>query len=479
MGRKEKKNNDNQKKRKNKLNRLSKFSSNSDIEKEAIELLQECVRTETVNPPGNEMVLAKKLQEIFEAENNPLIATKIIETVPSRGNLIATITGSDPDNYPCWGFASHLDVVPIESESDWKYPPFSAELVQMEHDKFIWGRGTFDMKYIGVSQIMALFTHLREGFQPKGNIRFIFESDEERGGQEGMKILVEKYWEEVKVDCLITEGGGFKLPIGKDFAIQVGEKGKCQTRIKATGVPGHGSTPGSYDKFALYKMVEILNKIKETKQKIYMTNEYKNTINALSLPKIAKFLLKRKSIIKKLLAILSKATKQPFDKFFLPMITDTIAPTIVKCGQKENVISPYAELTLDIRTLPDHNHDFIYEKLENIIGEDLFKELELSPVDEVESTTSPINTDFYDILFEVTKSMYPGANLVPLFDVAGTDMKYHRKKGIPCYGFSFLLKDPDLSYEDLVGMSHAPNERISVTNLMLATEFVYRLIKRL
>ncbi|MBD3254706.1 MAG: hypothetical protein GF383_06415, partial [Candidatus Lokiarchaeota archaeon] len=134
MGRKEKNNNDSQMKRKNNLNRLSKFSSNSDVEKEAIELLQECVRTETVNPPGNEMVLAKKLQEKFEAENNPLIATKIIETVIGRGNLIVTITGSDPDNHPCWGFASHLDVVPIESESDWKYPPFSAELVQMEHD---------------------------------------------------------------------------------------------------------------------------------------------------------------------------------------------------------------------------------------------------------------------------------------------------------------------------------------------------------
>ena len=101
------------------------------------------------------------------------------------------------------------------------------------------------MKYMGVSNAMAIITLLREEFQPKGDIKLIFEADEEKGGKEGMEILVDKYWEDIKVDCLITESGGFKLPTGKDFAIQTGEKGKCQTKIKVRGVAGHGSIPGS------------------------------------------------------------------------------------------------------------------------------------------------------------------------------------------------------------------------------------------
>jgi len=210
-----------------------------------------------------------------------------------------------------------------------------------------------------------------------------------------------------------------------------------------------------------------------------MRDEYKNTVNAASLPKPFKFLLKRKSIIRKLLSLITKLTKEPFDKFFLPMITDTIAPTIIRGGNKVNVISPTAELTLDIRTLPDHNRDFIYKTLEKIIGKKLFKELELTPISEIESTTSPINTEFYPILLETTQEIYPGANFVPILDVAGTDMKFHRKKGVPCYGFCLMLKDPDLTYADLAGMSHAPNERCSVTHLMILTEFVYRLIKKL
>jgi acetylornithine deacetylase/succinyl-diaminopimelate desuccinylase-like protein len=460
------------------IHRMDKFSPDADLEQEAIQFLQMCIRTGTVNPPGNELQLAKKIREKFEKEENPLIQTKIIETKPGRGNLIVDIRGAEPENYDSWGFGSHLDVVPIENVENWDYPPFSGKIVELEHDRFIWGRGAFDMKNTGTAFTIAVLALLREGFQPKGNIKLIFEADEERGGEEGMAILVDQYWDEIKVDCFITEGGGFKLPIGKDFTIQVGEKGKCQTKIECEGVAGHGSTPGDYNKFAIYKLVDVLEKIRKWKPEIYMIDEYKHLVNALSLPGVFKFLLKRKSIIRPLLSVISSRTGDPFDKFLIPIITDTISPTIIKSGKKVNVISPHAELSLDIRILPGHNHDFIYNKLEEMIGSELFEELKLSPIDETASTTSPIDTKYYHIIGETLKEIYPGGNLVPLFDVGGTDMKHVRKKNIPCYGFSLLLKDPDLTYDELGSLAHAPNERISVNNLMIATEFAYRLMKK-
>jgi acetylornithine deacetylase/succinyl-diaminopimelate desuccinylase-like protein len=463
----------------NKLNRLDKFKGDSGVVRETIELLQTMVRTDTSNPPGNEMKLAKILKEIFQNEKNPLISTKIFETAPNRGNLLVKIKGSGPESSPSWGFAAHLDVVPAKSLDDWDYPPFSGEIVKMEHDQFIWGRGTFDMKQVGTSYIMAMLTLLREGFQPKGNIKLIFEADEERGGKEGMGILVDKYWEDIQVDCLITEGAGYKLPTGKDFAIQRGEKGKCQTKVEASGISGHGSTPESFNKYAIYKLVTVLNKIRKHKSEIHMIKEYKNTVNSASIPGIIKFLIKRKSIVRGVLKFLSKLTNEPFDKFFLPMITDTIVPTVIKAGHKVNVISPKAELLLDIRTLPDHDSNYIYNKLEKIFGKKLFQELKLSPIDQTDSTSSSIDTEYYKIIENTTREIYPGANLVPILDIAGTDMKHIRKKNIPCYGFNFMLKDPDLSYNDLINMSHAPNERVSVKNLMLATEFCYRLMKKL
>ena len=62
--------------------------------------------------------------------------------------------------------------------------------------------------------------------------------------------------------------------------------------------------------------IEVLEKLRKTKGKIYMREEYRKTVNAASLPKFFKFLLKRKSIIRALLSLISKLTKEPFDKFF-------------------------------------------------------------------------------------------------------------------------------------------------------------------
>ncbi|MGV9204874.1 MAG: M20/M25/M40 family metallo-hydrolase [Promethearchaeia archaeon] len=459
-----------------KVNRLDKFSNTSENAEEAIKLLQACIRVDTTNPPGKELRLAKDLKKVFDEEKSEIVNTKIIETVPNRGNLIVDLKGSNPENYPTWGFAAHLDVVPAPGE--WKHEPFSGDITETENDRYIWGRGAFDMKQIGVAHTIAFLTLLREGFRPMGNIKLIFEADEERGGNEGAKILVEDHYSDVKVDFLITEGGGFKLPTGSDFMIQRGEKGKCQTKLTISGVPGHGSTPPDYEKFAMYKMIKILEKIRERKSGLYLDEVYKKTINSLSIPPIAKFFLKKKQLIKPISKIGSKIIGQDLNRIIIPLITDTISPTIFNCGIKENVISPNAELTLDIRTLPGHDQEFIYDYLKELFGKELFKQLDLEPVDVVAASTSSINTPYYKQIDSVVKEMYPNANLIPVLGTGGTDMKHWRKKGIPCYGFSFMMKGADLSYGDFLGLAHAPNERISLTNLMLGTEFAYRLMRQ-
>jgi acetylornithine deacetylase/succinyl-diaminopimelate desuccinylase-like protein len=459
------------------VNRLEKFSSDSKIAEKTIELLQLCIQTDTTNPPGTVDVLTEILKEKFDAIQIDFMTTKLIETGQGKVNLIVDIKGAEPESYPTWGFSAHLDVVPAEGE--WQYPPFSGELVQMEHDRYIWGRGAMDMKQIVAANVMAVFTLLRENWRPKGDVKLIFEADEEVGGREGMKLLVENHFEDVKVDVCLTEGGGFQFPGTKSFLIARAEKGKCQTRIKVNGVSGHGSFPDPYEKFALYKLVTILEKIRKKKRKIYMDQVYLDTIQAIPLSGIIKFLLRRKSVVRPIVKFAAKLMKQDLVKMFLPLVTDTITPTIIRGGQKENVISPDAELTLDIRTLPGHDQELIYNSLRETIGDKLFNELELEPLHVMDGSISPINTPYYNAIEEVLQEMIPGAKLLPILATGATDNRYYRFKGIPGYGFSLLMKDEDLTYSELVSLAHAPDERISVRNLMLATEFVYRLMKRL
>lgn len=457
------------------IERLEKFSNSSEIAEQAIKLLQMCIQADTTNPPGNEITLARKLKEIFDKVDSSFLTTKLIETAPNRGNLIVDYQGTDPSNYPTWGFAAHLDVVP--APGDWDHPPFSGDITETENDRFIWGRGAFDMKQIAVAHMVALLTLIKEGFRPKGNLKLIFEADEERGGNKGAKLLVKNHYSDVKVDFLITEGGGFKFPTGDDFVIQRGEKGKCQTKLILSGTPGHGSTPPDYESFALYKMVRVLEKIRERKIELYLDGVYEKTVDSFSLPKIAKFLLKKKRLIKPLLNVGKRIVGLNLDRFVIPLISDTISPTIFKCGIKENVISPSAELTLDIRTLPSHDQDYIYRHLKEIIGNDLTEQLKFEPIDVVDASLSSIDTPYYEKINQVLQEMSPGATLVPILGTGGTDMKHWRRKGIPCYGFSLMMNGPDLGFSDFIGLAHAPNERISVTNLLLGTEFAYRLMK--
>ncbi len=459
--------------------RLDKFLPGTDLTEETIRLFQDTLILDTQNPPGNEMPLAVFLENKIKEESCGFIKTKIIETAPNRGNLIITVEGSEPDSHDTWGFAAHLDVVPVD-ETKWIHPPFSAARIQEKHDEFIWGRGSFDMKHTLTAYMMSLITLVREGWRPKGNIKLIFESDEERGGAEGMQILIDQYWEDVKVDFLITEGGGYQLPIGHDFVLQCGEKGKCQTKLIAQGVSGHGSTPDSYDKMAMYKIIKVLQKIKKKKRKVQMGDYYYLTAQSISLPGIVKFLLTRKSIIRTILKIANKVTGMDFNKVIMPLIQDTIAPTIIRGGKKENVISPEAEVTLDIRILPGKTKEDIWNLLRKIIGKKLSQELTFEIVNGfIPATISPIDTKYYGIIQETLKKMYPKSNLVPLMGVGGTDMRFFRPKGVPCYGFTLSVKDKDLTFDETLALSHSPNERLSVTNLMLNTEFAYHLMKQI
>ncbi|MHA1791492.1 MAG: M20/M25/M40 family metallo-hydrolase [Promethearchaeota archaeon] len=453
-----------------------KFSPGSRKEKEVIELLQMMIQTDTSNPPGNETVLAEKLKDYIDKKGFDNVKTKIIESKPTRGSLIITIDGSNPDKYPTWGFMSHLDVVPAEGR--WKHPPFSGEIVNDEHDKFIWGRGALDIKSMGASHVTAALTLLEEGFIPRGTIKILLCADEEQGGHWGLEYLLEHHFDDVRVDCCINEGGGFKLPINNDFVIQVGEKGVFWTKLRIRGEAGHGSMPPAYEKFAIYRMMQVLERIRKYKKKIEIKEEYLNMINGLSLPSFIKVLLKKRRLLPGLVKLASKITKIDINRVIMPLVTDSIAPTNFHSGSKENSISPVAEVILDIRTLPAHDRDTVTKMLEEAIGKELWNDLEWEGLENQACTVSSINNSYFDKIRETLNEIYDGSKLIPFLSQGSTDSKFFRDKGITCYGFCPAVKDEDLSFSDLLSLAHNENERISLLNLMLAVDFTYRIMKK-
>src|SRR2546426_6982 len=108
------------------------------------ELLQQLIRFNTTNPPGNEAACIAYLDTLLMEAG---IQTTILAKDPARPNLIARLTGQGKAS-PLL-LQGHVDVVTTEKQA-WQQPPFAGKI----QDGYIWGRGTLDMKG-GVAMMVA------------------------------------------------------------------------------------------------------------------------------------------------------------------------------------------------------------------------------------------------------------------------------------------------------------------------------------
>jgi len=147
------------------------------------------VQFDTTNPPGNEMPAALWLGE--QLTNRGITKDiKIYEPLSGRGLVVARINGSEALK-PLM-INHHIDVVAADP-AKWSYPPFSGICA----DGFIWGRGTLDTKGLGVIFVLALEALIKEGIQFRRPIVFTAVPDEEPGGDNGMRWLVENHLKEI------------------------------------------------------------------------------------------------------------------------------------------------------------------------------------------------------------------------------------------------------------------------------------------
>src|ERR1043165_9967246 len=75
----------------------------------AVELMQQYLRVNTSNPPGNELEAAKVLKKLFDQHG---IENEVVEFKPGRANIIARLKGNG-SKHPII-LLSHMDVVTAE-----------------------------------------------------------------------------------------------------------------------------------------------------------------------------------------------------------------------------------------------------------------------------------------------------------------------------------------------------------------------------
>jgi len=98
----------------------------------AATILQELIRFDTTNPPGNERPCIEYLDSILSDAG---IDTSILAKDPQRPNLVARLPGNG--SAPSLLLYGHVDVV-TTAHQQWSVPPFEGRI----QDGYIWGRGS-------------------------------------------------------------------------------------------------------------------------------------------------------------------------------------------------------------------------------------------------------------------------------------------------------------------------------------------------
>ena len=127
-------------------------------------------------------------------------------------------------------FNSHMDVVPV-SRDDWEMDPFSGLIM----DGKMYGRGTQDMKVVGIQGLVALIRLAESNAELSMNIVLSFVPDEEILGLEGMGVLADKL---ENIAFAFDEG----IP-SQDSTLNLfhAERKVWWIKLTSTGETGHGS----------------------------------------------------------------------------------------------------------------------------------------------------------------------------------------------------------------------------------------------
>ncbi|HEV2063431.1 MAG TPA: M20/M25/M40 family metallo-hydrolase [Thermoanaerobaculia bacterium] len=168
------------------------------LREEPVRLLRDYVRIDTTDKLG-ELDGAEFLRRLLDCGG---IETEIVCPAPRRCNLLARLPGRRREGALL--LLNHIDVVQVYPEL-WKdAPPFEGRI----RLGFLYGRGAYDMKSLGLAQALALRSLAGQGIVPDSDILFLAEADEEETQRWGSRWLLEHRPEWFTgVSGVLNEGG--------------------------------------------------------------------------------------------------------------------------------------------------------------------------------------------------------------------------------------------------------------------------------
>jgi len=331
----------------------------------------------------------------------------------SRPNVIVTLdAGSDVTLL----LESHFDIVP--PGPNWTYPPFKLTV----EDGKAYGRGTADNKSGIAAAIGAMRQLKKENLDI--NLKLIAGVDEEIGGRYGVDYVLS--------DHGLTGDAALILDAGPE-RLYLGASGIIWGKITIEGKQGHAGYP-----------FKAKNAIDEAIKLLGALEPYKTTVE------------KKESI-------LHAPPEAPRQR-----VWGRYTVTMIKAGEKENVIPGTCEVRFDRRLLPEEPVEQAEKELRAFFQEAVEKtgcKASLEIITRLQGYYTSKDLLFVQTVSENIKKTV-GENLPLAAELGGNDGSFFAENGIPVICYGTIRSDTRYhGVDEFVYLEDIKNTRDLVVNL--------------
>jgi acetylornithine deacetylase/succinyl-diaminopimelate desuccinylase-like protein len=434
----------------------------SAVREETVRHLRRLIQLNTVNPPGNEITVARYLDSTLRAAG---IETHLFEPAAGRAAFVARLEGTGAKRPVL--LMAHMDVVGVEPEQ-WTVDPFAG----VEKDGYVYGRGAIDDKGMLAANLVTMLMLKRHVIDAGGSLErdvvLVANSDEEAGGDWGMGWLIANKPDLIRAEFALNEGGRTRVVNGRPLyvAVQNTEKVAHNVRVVVKGPGGHASVPLPGN--AISRLARAMASIAAHEEPVRINPTTRvffaelSTVwpNATEKRAMADVASRDERRVARGARVLSEIP------IYNAVLRNGISATLIDGGIRTNVIPTEATANLNIRTLPGQSIDSVVARLRRAVG-DKQVSFEIDR-DTIDAPASSFRSPMFTAIADAVRTIDPRMKVVPYMSTGATDSARLRAWGVQTYG---VLPFP-LAQEDEERM-HGNDERVPVESLLFGTKVIY------
>ena len=434
----------------------------------AHDIYKELIEINTADSVGNTTTAANAVAKRFRDAGFPDADIFQGGPRPDKGNVVIRYHAAPGTTKKPLMLLAHLDVVQA-LKTDWSadIDPFKFT----ERDGYYYGRGTSDDKAMASIFIATLLRFKQEHFIPDRDIILALTADEEGGPANGVRWLIANHRDRIDAAYALNEGGGGSLRDGQPFINSVGaaEKVSANFQVTATNRGGHSSVPR--DDNAIYQLSQALVNIGKFQFPVMLnevTRAFFTGTAKIEAPAMA-------AAMRAIVANPNDAAANAIvsaDPRYRSMLRTTCVATMLSGGHARNALPQTAAANVNCRMAPGHDPADVRAGLMKAINDTGVK-VSNGPAME-RAAPSPLTPEIMQPIEKVTRDVFgPSVLVIPTMGTGATDSKYLRAAGIPGYGVSGLMGDPNDA------RAHGKDERVLIKSYYESEDFLFRLVKEL